>query len=541
MASITVSAQTAGADDVVLKAMQEELHRSQEKLQLPGQVKPYFIQYRVEDLAEYTARADYGAVTQEHESHQRAVRVEVRVGDYTRDNSTGHGDGTVLLTTPDNNVDALRFALWSATDTAYKGALQQYSNKLAKLKGFEVPPAYDDFSHEKAEVSIAPIATLEIDKAAWKKRIEKTSGLFLHDAALEDFADQIQYSIATVNAQVLNRYIVNTEGSEVRDSRPVYRATAGIGTQAPDGMRLDRSYGTVSVSAAKLDTAEKMDGKVAELLLTLRALSKAPVVSEQYYGPVLFTGDASSDIVDQLFKPNVEADRPDLGTTARTQGEYTSSYKQKVLPSFLNIEDDPTLKEWKGEPLIGAYDVDDDAVPAQKVDVVTKGLLQDYLICREPVRDFTVSNGHGRAAIAAPARSLASVLVVKSAAPLTAAQMNKNLISAAKDAGLNIYYVAETLGPQLSPRLLWRVNVADGKRELVRGAVFDELDQRSLRTEISAAGDDAYVDNVMDTEHGETPVSIVAPSLLFQEIGVKRATEEQEKLPYYPPPPVGGK
>jgi len=133
---------------------------------------------------------------------------------------------------------------------------------------------------------------------------------------------------------------------------------------------------------------------------------------------------------------------------------------------------------------------------------------------------------------------MSSVLVVKSTAPQTAEQLNKTLISEAKDAGLSSVYVAETLGPQLSPRLLYRVNVADGKRELVRGAVFDELDQRSLRTEIRAAGDDAFVDNAMDNEHGEMPVTIIAPSLLFEEIGVKRATEEQQKLPYYPPPPV---
>jgi TldD protein len=255
----------------------------------------------------------------------------------------------------------------------------------------------------------------------------------------------------------------------------------------------------------------------------------------------LFTGDASTDIVQELFKPNIEADRPDLGTAARMQGEYTSSYKQRVLPSFMNVVDDPAMKMWKGKSLIGAYDVDDQAVPEQSVDVVTRGLLQNYLIGREPVRDFPVSNGHGRAAIAGAARSQAGVLVVKSSAPLSAEQMNNDLMREAKEAGLNEAYIAETLGPQLSPRLLYRVHLADGKKELVRGAVFDELDQRSLRTEIKAAGDDQFVDNVMDNEHGDTPITIIAPSLLFEEIGVKRATEEQQKLPYYPPPVIAGK
>ena len=64
------------------------------------------------------------------------------------------------------------------------------------------------------------------------------------------------------------------------------------------------------------------------------------------------------------------------------------------------------------------------------------------------------------------------------------------------------------------------------------GAVFDELDNRSLRSDILAVGDDAFVNNTL----GAVPETTIAPSLLFGDIGVKRATEEQQKLPYYGPP-----
>jgi hypothetical protein len=62
--------------------------------------------------------------------------------------------------------------------------------------------------------------------------------------------------------------------------------------------------------------------------------------------------------------------------------------------------------------------------------------------------------------------------------------------------------------------------------------VFDELDNRSLRSDIVAAGDDLYVSSSL----GALPQTTIAPSLLFDDIGVKRATEEQQKLPYYAPP-----
>ena len=60
--------------------------------------------------------------------------------------------------------------------------------------------------------------------------------------------------------------------------------------------------------------------------------------------------------------------------------------------------------------------------------------------------------------------------------------MNKRLLALAKEQGHDVYAV-ETLGGNFLPRLLYRVH-ADGTRELVRGATFDELDNRSIRSGI---------------------------------------------------------
>jgi hypothetical protein len=89
----------------------------------------------------------------------------------------------------------------------------------------------------------------------------------------------------------------------------------------------------------------------------------------------------------------------------------------------------------------------------------------------------------------------------------------------------------ETLGNELSPRLLYRVTPT-GERTLVRGAAFDELDQRAIRSGILAAGGKPFVSQNMSP----VPVTMIAPEVLFGDIAVKRATEEQQKLPYYPPP-----
>ena len=232
---------------------------------------------------------------------------------------------------------------------------------------------------------------------------------------------------------------------------------------------------------------------------------------------------------------SVAATRPPLGTEARTNGPFASSYHARVLPDFLDVVDDPRLKTYDGKGLMGAYDVDDDGVPAQAVDLVTDGKLENYLVGREPVHDFPQSNGHSRAAITGPTHPEIGVMKVTAHEGLSDDALNQKLLALAKDRDLkSVYYVA-TLGPDLTPRLLYRVTpdgTPTGKRELVRGASLDDLDQRALRSSIEAAGKDLWVANYF----GDVPQTILAPALLLDDVTIRRANEKNNKLPFYPPP-----
>lgn len=527
LAILPCAAQT---EDPMLKAMQAELEREKAQLVLPGMQRPYFIEYRLDDFTSYEAVANYGALTREEEGRQRIVRVTVRVGDYATDSSTGRGDGIVQLAPGDNDPVALRYALWTATDEAYKNALRAYSAKLAAMQQFQSVRAEKDFSQEKPVVHMEPLRKLEIDRKEWRKRIIEASGLYATDPEVRSFADQVQYSTANIRAMALNRYLVNTEGTVVRYGLSGYNNAISVGGQAPDGMKLARDNGSVAVTANELESWPEFRKRVIDDLKSLDALRKAPLVdAEDYHGPVLFSGDAASDVMNRLFVGNIEADRPELGTTARTRGAYSSSFKARVLPEFMSVVDNPLETTFAGHSLLGAYPIDDEGVPAQSVDLVTNGRLDNYLIGREPIKDFPSSNGHGRAAPGAPAHSRSGVIVFKSNHPIAIADLHNRLLGMAKEQKRDVYAV-ETMGGEV-PRLLYLVH-PDGSRQLVRGAVFDELDNRSLRSEILAAGDDPYVNNSL----GAVPQTTIVPSLLFGDIGVKRATEEQQKLPYYPPP-----
>ncbi len=516
----------------MLKAMAEELDREKELLLLPGMQRPYFIQYRLDDFTTYEALANYGALTREDREHQRVVRVTVRIGDYTVDSSSSRGDGVVELAPEDNDPVALKYALWITTDEAYKQALRAYATKQAELKRFEKPPTEKDFSSAKAEVHLEPLVKLELDEPEWKRRIVEASGVFLSDPALKAEAAHVQSSTANVRGIAINHFLVNTEGTVLRQGYGGYNASVSVGGQADDGMQLGRDNGTTAAKASELESGAAFHARAVADVKSLYELRKAPVAdAEDYHGPVLFSADAASDVLDRLFMPNVEAERPEMGTTARTIGQYQSSFHSKVLAEFMNVTDDPLMKTFHGRTLLGAYEVDDDGVPAQSVDVVEHGKLMNYLVSRTPIRDFPSSNGHGRAAPGQAAHAAASVMLFQSTAPVTAAALHAKLLAMAKEQGRDVYEVETLGGGDLSPRLLYKVH-PDGTRQLIRGAVFDELDNRSLRSDIVAAGDDLYVSSSL----GALPRTTIAPSLLFDDIGVKRATEEQQKLPYYGPP-----
>jgi predicted Zn-dependent protease len=531
-AAIAQATRADAEKDPVLNAMLTELDRSMSQLQLPSFAKPFFIEYRIDEVDDFTTKADYGSSEGANHAHQRVARVTVRVGDNKTDSSGGRGDGAIELMVLDNDPIALRSSLWSATDQAYKNALAAYAQKQAELKQVQTPPQADDFSQEKAIVSLAgPAPAMNLDESAWDQRVARASGLYRSDATVSASEHDVQYSSASFHARATTTWIVTSEGTIVRKSSTEYQEAFGAGTQAADGMRLDRSYSTTGTSPADLDSEAVFNRHAVEEIASLAELRKAPLVEEEYHGPLLMSADAATDTLRSLVGSAVTATRPSLGTEARTNGPFASSYHARVMPDFMSAVDDPMLKTYDGKGLLGAYDVDDEGVPAQAVKLVTDGRLENYLIGRQPVRDFPQSNGHGRAGITGPARPMVGVLKITAENGISNDELNKKLLDLAKDRGLSSVYYVETMGGDRTPRLLYRLG-ADGKRELVRGAVLSDVDERALRSSVEAAGKDLFVANFF----GDPPTTVLGPALLFDDATVRRANQKNDKLPFYPPP-----
>jgi predicted Zn-dependent protease len=523
-----VAAHAAANGDGLLEALLTELDRSKAQLKMDQVQAPYFIEYRVSDVEDIGLEAAFGALRDNQHLHFRILRVVVRIGDYKQDSHFGRSQGESTILPLDNDPIALRHQIWLTTDDAYKAAGQGLAEKQAALKQFSADPSpVDDFAKAPQMIAVEPTVSLHVDEAAWRKTLEDVTNLYRQYPDVQSVSASARFTAA-------NEYLVNSEGTVTRSGKTTYSVALSSAAQAADGMRLGRSPAFMVARAEELPTREKLIGEAKKMLDTVVALRQAPIVEEEYRGPILFAADAADDIVASLIGQNLLGQKPQLGKPNRTTGAFATSYKTRVLPNFLSVVDDPTMKEFQGKSLVGSYAVDSEGVKAEKVSTVENGLLSNYLIGRVPIRDFPASNGHGRAAPGSPPGPSLGVLVVKSSDAQPAEELKKKVVQMVTDQGKEYGYRVETLGPGNSPRLLYRIYAKDGHEELVRGAVFSELDIRALRSDLIAVGNDPLVSN----RAGGAPTTIISPSLLFDELEVKRADTSKDKLPDYPAPPL---
>jgi predicted Zn-dependent protease len=528
-ASASTAVRSEVAEDPVLRAMREELDRSKSQLKMDQVGAPYYIEYRIADVQEWDAEAAFGGLRQDQRVHGRTARVVVRVGDYKLDSYFGPGMGIADFAPLDNDPIAIRRQLWLATDAAYKAATEALASKKALLSQYTKDQPFDDFAKAPAVQAYEPLVTLNFSPDPWRETLEKATNLFRTNLKIQAVNGFLRF-------RAVNEYFVNTEGSSTRQGYSVYTIQIGAETQAEDGMRLGRTPFFVASTVNELPSETKYLADAEKTLATLKDLSAAPMVEEDYRGPVLFSNDAASDVIDSLVGENILGARPKPGDAARTTGEYSSNYKGRVLPTFLSVVDDPTLKTFDGKSLVGSYAIDQEGVKASAVPVITDGILMNYLMGREPIRDFADSNGHGRAAPGQPPAPSIGNLIVKSKDTVSKDELKKKLIDMSKEQGKPYGYYVETMTGQ-NPRLLYRVYVSDGHEELVRGAIFNELDTRTLRNNLIAAGNDPLVSN----RGGNVPTTVICPSMLFDELEVKRTDQKNAKLPEYPAPDLTGK
>jgi TldD protein len=580
------AAQTPVQDsDQTLHAMRDEMARSVSRMQIPGAEKPFYIQYQLLDLDIREITGSFGALLSSSTTRNRFMLIGVRIGDYHLDSSnfvTEDGFrgflGSAGQVGIDRDYNSLRQDLWLSTDQAYKEALTSMSLKRAFLRSLTKPPEIDDFSQVQPVVQVEPRLEPDWTSRNWEDEVRESSRSVRGVPELKDARVTYYLIYATY-------YLLTSEGTEIRISRSFAGIEGAMDALSDDGMQIQNFYSKYVGRPADLPSAADVSKELQRTASEVVALRTSPLVPD-FTGPILFDAPASGSLLAQTLAASISGARPPLSMVPRFdeimeglggRSEWTGRVNTRVLPASVSLTDDPSQTAFNGQPLIGGYGVDDEGVRAQRVSIVEDGMLRNLLMSRRPGPESQLSNGHARAAILSTPKPLSSNLTFQSNAGLSTDDLKKKFLQMCKDDGhewcievrrmdnpalssVHAEDFNETIGGLASgigsgtrlPLILYRVYVADGREELVRGGLLNGLTLRSLRN-IAGIGSDLtvfnYVQNPAQGFAGTAlgafgsaqdgiPSSITAPSLLLEEGEVRGFHGEPRRLPLVTEPPL---
>ena len=586
---VAAAAQSPQDNDHTLQAMRDEMERAKTRLELKipnidQPVRPYYVEYRLLDLEVREVVAEFGTILSSTQTRNRFMNVQARVGSYKLDSSNFVSDdafrgfigpsGQVGI---DRDYDSLRQDLWIATDQAFKEAVETYSRKQAYLSSLARQSDIDDFSKAEPVQLVEPLETPDWSNRNWDQEARQTS------ATLRAFSE-IHESRVTYYLAYATEYLLTSEGTEIRQNRHFAGIEAGMGTFADDGVPLNHFYSAYAARPAGLPNVETVRKGLNVAGTELMALRAAPP-AQDYTGPVLFEARAAAPLMAQVLGPAVNGARPPISFSPVMEqmlgnlggkSDWLGRLGARVLPAGVTVVDDPGAKEFNGTPLIGGYSVDDEGVRAQKVTLVESGNLKNDLMSRRPGPDSNQSNGHGRTAYF-DAKPTMSNLSFTSAQTLSAAELKKRFLDSCRAEKLAYCLVVREMdNPTLSllhqdefsellasygggagtgdrlPLVVYRIYQESGREEMIRGSRIIGLNSRALRN-LAGIGNDSFVFNYMQSQDNGfagtalaafgsarlgLPASLVAPSLLFEELEVRGARGEAKRLPLLPPPPM---
>lgn len=569
---VALAAVAFAQEDVVMKAMRDEMSRTVGKLQLPNLEKPYFISYRVEDSKITSISATLGRLTSSNILSGRGLYVQVRVGDYAHDNTnflsvrSGPNLANRYELPVDNDYEQLRREIWLATDAEYKEAAETFAAKNSVLEHREGGSNLPDFTKmPPTTINEVPVK-ITVDTPQLEKVARDTSDVF------RKAPDLLASGVAIVVRDTYTRYLT-TEGTSYTRAEPLIVFSARVQIQGTDNKPIQDSF---DVYARTLDElrADELLARTQKMLEHVEALRAAKSI-ELYNGPVLFEGEAAAEVVGQVFAPAVVSarfpitDEPQFeANLQQTIGQLGASLADKlngrVMPSTFDVTDAPQAKDFRGTPLVGGYQIDDEGVPTREVKIVEGGILKALLATRTPTVQAKASTGSARFFGATP-----SNLFVSSRKPVSDEELRKQLVETAKERGYDYgiivrhvgagglsYFMrmAGTMGggaPSPAVDEIYK-HYADGHEELISGSQIEPLMVASFK-DIVAAGDKQHVYNepfvpmigsIFNGNAGSVgsiaPVSFVVPSLLFEEATVKQATGPAPKPPVVPAPAWNG-
>ncbi|MEO8053288.1 MAG: metallopeptidase TldD-related protein, partial [Acidobacteriota bacterium] len=528
------------AQSPLIKILSSELDRNFAALKAKGSPAPYFMSYSVTDGESNTLSASDGAISRQNHSRARLLDISVRVGSPKFDNyrrvngQLPRFTATQAIALDDDPLE-IRQAVWLATDRVYRNASQRFIQIQAdeKLRAAATDGS-DDFSAEAPQVFFEQPPPLKFNTAEWSARLRRLSKEFTkYPGALN--------SSITLQTQRSVETLVTSEGTRLGQGRLFSRIIITTSGKATDGMDLQTMETFETDDSARLPKDAEILKAVEKAGKNLQDLLVAPP-SDPFVGPAILSGRAAGVFFHEIFGHRIEGHRQKDAAEGQT---FTKSVNKQILPPFLSVVFDPTLREFQGNMLNGSYLYDDEGVKARRVPIVENGVLKTFLMSRAPVDGFPNSNGHGRRQPGAEVVSRQSNLFVESSKQVSDKELRQMLIEEVKKQGkpYGLFFDQVTGGYTTTarrglqaftviPLVVYRVYPDGRPDELIRGVSIVGTPLASFGNIVATSAKSEVFNGICGAESGNVPVAAISPALLVSSIEIQRKERSQDQAPY---------
>lgn len=525
-----------------------ELDRNFQILKAKADPKAYFLAYSVTENETISLDSTGGLIAGRDNRHFRILDVTVRTGSPKLDNYHRLARDFAHFTpgsmvSRDDLPNPIRQRLWQDTDSVYRSAAQRLTNirTNTQVKVDAADPS-DDFSVAEPAVEFRPVPELKVNTKQWSDKLRDWSKRFSQ-------YPEILSSGVNFSAQRELKTFVNTEGTRLQHGRLFSRIVVTARAKAYDGMDLTTAETIEAEDPSRLPDSKAVEKLIDKAATDLRGLLRAPEV-DPFVGPAVLSGRAAGVFFHEIFGHRIEGHRQKDESDGQT---FTKRVNQSVLPEFLSVYFDPTLKRHANEDLYGWYDYDDEGVKARRVNVVENGILKTFLMSRSPIAGFVSSNGHGRRQAGREIVARQSNLVVSSTKSVPDTQMRELLVAEIKrqNKPYGLYFESVTGGFTTTgraglqaftviPLVVYRVYPDGRPDQLVRGVDIVGTPLASFAKIIATSQTSQVFNGYCGAESGSIPVSASSPALLVSEIEVQRKNRSQDRPPLLPrPEPTG--
>jgi predicted Zn-dependent protease len=434
----------------------------------------------------------------------------------------------------DDDPVATRHAIWLRTDETFKDAVKRLAQVKANLKvKVEEEDPSDDFSREPPSVYVGEWVGHGYDHDALVARVKAWSRPFRDHP-------EIYGSSVSLSGTDTNKLAVNSEGSRLQHGRGWWRIAISASTIAEDGMELSQGHTFDAYSPDGLPDDEEVFAAVNQVIEDVLALREAPIV-DPYTGPAILMNRSTGVFFHEIFGHRMEGHRQKDVEEGQT---FAKKIGKKVLPEFLSVVDDPTLRTFNGVELNGYYAFDDQCVPAQPAHLVENGILKTFLMSRSPTRGINQSNGHGRRQAGMTPVARMGNTILNSDRQVPYQRLREMLIEECKKQGKEFGLIFKDISggftttrrwsPQafkVIPILVYRVYPDGRPDELVRGVDIVGTPLTSFSSILATADDPGIFNGVCGAESGAVPVSAIAPSILVEQIEIEKKQKAQDRPP----------